>query len=173
MVEKKLGFWFEKDGKRKRTPKVSPKVVALKIVIKGKVGKGESHERLPTKKKSPQRLVDEPVLNPTDLIQQGVELRKMTLDDFVKQSEDAKAAKEAESSTKNVEADSLKEKEVKGVVESDSSATESDVDPTMIAHISYISGKQKFKGVPKEKKNSDEEDSTYEPSPQEKKKKVI
>ncbi|KAJ0883531.1 putative transcription factor bZIP family [Helianthus annuus] len=146
MVEKKLRFWYEKDGKRKRTPKVSPKVVAPKIVIKGKDGTGESSERFihssfkyytnsvdvcfvePAKKKSPQRLVDEPVLNPTDLIQQGFDLMKMTLDDFVKQSEDAKAAKEAETSAKNVEAESLKEKEAEGVVESDSSETEPEFD---------------------------------------------
>ncbi|KAM0037807.1 hypothetical protein Hdeb2414_s0013g00407581 [Helianthus debilis subsp. tardiflorus] len=46
MHEKELRFWFVKDGKRKRTPKASPKVETPKIVIKGKVGKGESHERL-------------------------------------------------------------------------------------------------------------------------------
>ncbi|KAF5772639.1 hypothetical protein HanRHA438_Chr13g0590421 [Helianthus annuus] len=42
MVEKKLRFWFAKDEKkRKRTPKIS-----LKVVIKGKIGKQESSERL-------------------------------------------------------------------------------------------------------------------------------
>ncbi|KAJ0832149.1 hypothetical protein HanPSC8_Chr15g0675431 [Helianthus annuus] len=114
MVEKNLRFWFEKDGKRKRTPKVSPKVATPNIVIKGKIGKQESHKRIgrlfllnvilvsvvvfivePEKKKSTPTLVDEPVIDPTDLVQQGVDLMKMTLDDFVKQSEVAKAAKEA------------------------------------------------------------------------------
>ncbi|KAM0071049.1 hypothetical protein Hdeb2414_s0001g00020391 [Helianthus debilis subsp. tardiflorus] len=46
MHEKKLRYWFVRDGKRKRTPKVSPtmttpKVTTPKIVIKGKVGKGK------------------------------------------------------------------------------------------------------------------------------------
>ncbi|KAM0064536.1 hypothetical protein Hdeb2414_s0003g00104091 [Helianthus debilis subsp. tardiflorus] len=46
MTEKKLRFWYEKDEKkRKRTPKISPKVTTPKIVIKGTVGKGESQER--------------------------------------------------------------------------------------------------------------------------------
>ncbi|XP_021979394.1 neurofilament medium polypeptide-like [Helianthus annuus] len=133
--------------REKRTPKVSPKVVALKI---------------PAKKKSPQRLVDEPVLNPTDLIQQGVDLMKMTLDDFVKQSEGAKAAKEAaneaETSAKNVEAE--------GVVESDPSETKPEYDTSKLGV-----GKTKLKFKPqKKKKGSDKEDATYIPTPEEKKK---
>ncbi|MFS7937081.1 hypothetical protein Hanom_Chr05g00423331 [Helianthus anomalus] len=51
MHEKKLRYWFVRDGKRKRTPRVSPtvtapKVTTPKVVIKGEFGKGESHERL-------------------------------------------------------------------------------------------------------------------------------
>ncbi|XP_035831877.1 glutamic acid-rich protein-like [Helianthus annuus] len=166
MHEKKLRFWFEKDGKRKRTPKVSPKVATPKIVIKE-----------PTKKKSPPWLVDEPVTDPTDLVQQGVDLRKMTLDDFVKQSEAAKAAKEAakeaETSAKNVEAESLKEKEVEGVVRTDSSATISDSSDTEPRYdTSKLGvGKIKLKVKPqKKKKGLDEEDATYIPTPEEKKK---
>ncbi|KAJ0513621.1 hypothetical protein HanRHA438_Chr10g0449481 [Helianthus annuus] len=49
MVEKKLRYWFVKDGKRKRTPKTSPvvsilKVVPPKIVVKDIVERG-SHKR--------------------------------------------------------------------------------------------------------------------------------
>ncbi|KAJ0922726.1 hypothetical protein HanPSC8_Chr05g0207161 [Helianthus annuus] len=162
MTEKRLRFWYEKDGKRKRTPKVSPKVVAPKVVIKE-----------PAKKKSPQRLVDEPMLNPMDLIQQGVDLMKMTLDDFVKQSEDAKTAKaakeatkEVETSAKNVEAESLKEKEVEGVVHTDSSETEPEYDTSKLGV-----GKIKLKLKPQKKnKGSDEEDAMYIPTPEEKKK---
>ncbi|MFS7945314.1 hypothetical protein Hanom_Chr06g00522841 [Helianthus anomalus] len=182
--------------KEKDTKDFSPTVTTLKVVIKGKIGKQESSERFlhtsfkyysnsvdvciaePIKKKSPPRLIDETVISPADLIK-GVEYLNLSFDDYIKQTEaaakaqGAKAAKEAETSAKNVEAESIKEKEVEGIVESNSSATESDVDPTTIAPTSYISRKQKFKGVPKKKKDSDEEDSTYEPTPQEKKKKVI
>ncbi|KAF5786158.1 hypothetical protein HanXRQr2_Chr10g0437391 [Helianthus annuus] len=49
MVEKKLRYWFVKDGKRKRTPKTSPvvsilKVVPPKVVVKDIVERG-SHKR--------------------------------------------------------------------------------------------------------------------------------
>ncbi|KAJ0773507.1 hypothetical protein HanOQP8_Chr03g0100091 [Helianthus annuus] len=49
MHEKKLRYWFVKDGKRKRTPKTSlavsaPKVSTPKIVVKGIVERG-SHKR--------------------------------------------------------------------------------------------------------------------------------
>ncbi|KAJ0467211.1 hypothetical protein HanIR_Chr14g0682821 [Helianthus annuus] len=50
MIEKKLRYWFVKDGKRKRTPKTSPAEESTpKIVVKG------------PSKESQQRLVDEPV----------------------------------------------------------------------------------------------------------------
>ncbi|MFS8034014.1 hypothetical protein Hanom_Chr17g01576221 [Helianthus anomalus] len=98
---------------------------------------------------------------------------KMTLDDFLKQSEDAKAdkaakdvAKEAETSAKNVEAESIKEKEVEGVVECDSSETEPEYDTSMLGI-----GKIKLKLKPqKKKKGSDEEDATYIATLEEKKK---
>ncbi|MFS8007503.1 hypothetical protein Hanom_Chr14g01261771 [Helianthus anomalus] len=59
MHEKKLRFWFVKDGKRKRTPKVSPTMTAPKVVVPKIIIKE------PAKKKSPSRLVDEPVIDPT------------------------------------------------------------------------------------------------------------
>ncbi|MFS8021590.1 hypothetical protein Hanom_Chr16g01429211 [Helianthus anomalus] len=166
-----------------------------KVVIKGKVGKQDLQERLvyysfdyytnivdvciaePTKKKSPPRLIDETVIPPTELIKQGAELLNMTLEEYLKHtaaeaskaSEDAE--KEAATTSKNVEAEGVKETLVEGVVQNDSSATESDeVDPTKIAPTSYVSGKQKYKGSPRKKKDSEEEDSTYAPTPDEKKK---
>ncbi|KAJ0788411.1 hypothetical protein HanPI659440_Chr05g0191361 [Helianthus annuus] len=203
MHEKKLRFWFVKDGKRKRTPKVSPtmtapKVVTPKIVIKGKVGKGESQKRLidyyfecysniadicfaeTEKKKSPTNLIDEPVIDPTELITQGADLLNMTFDQYVKHI-DAEAAKAAkvqgthvekivESSAKNVEAESLKEKEVESVVETDSSAPESDTEHEFDTSKLGV-GKIKLKVKPqKRKKGSDEEDTMYIPTPEEKKK---
>ncbi|MFS8002950.1 hypothetical protein Hanom_Chr13g01208101 [Helianthus anomalus] len=175
MVEKKLRFWYERDEKkRKRTPKISTKVTTLKV-LRVKL-ESRNHQKEPTKKKSLPRLVDEHVIPPTDMIQQGVNLLNVPLEDYLKQSAAAKAQgsnveKEAETTAKNVEAEGVKETFVEGVVLSDSSATESDeVDPTKIAPTSYVSGKEKFKGTLKKKKDSDEEDSTYVPTPNEKKK---
>ncbi|MFS7986774.1 hypothetical protein Hanom_Chr11g01014221 [Helianthus anomalus] len=51
MVEKKLRYWFVKDGKRKRTPKTSPTVSipkepTPKIVVKAIVERGNHKRRL-------------------------------------------------------------------------------------------------------------------------------
>ncbi|MFS7966062.1 hypothetical protein Hanom_Chr09g00769481 [Helianthus anomalus] len=156
MHEKKLRYWFIKDGKRKRTPKVSlavtaPKRTTPKIVVKG-----------PSKKKSPLRLVDETVIDPTGLVQQGIDLMKESLDDFIKRNEEAqaeKAAKAVESSAKNTEAESVKQKEAEGVAHTDSSdADDESTDTKPDIDTSKIGG-------------SDEEDSTYIPMPQAEKKK--
>ncbi|KAJ0580799.1 hypothetical protein HanHA300_Chr04g0133531 [Helianthus annuus] len=129
------------------------------------------------KKKSPPTLIDETVIPPTELIKKGADLLNMTFDEYMKHT-DAKIAKatnvaekEADTTANNVEAEGVKETLVEGVVQSDSSATESDeVDPTKIAPTSYVSGKQKYKGSPTKKKYSDEEDSTYVPTSKEKRK---
>ncbi|KAM0008787.1 hypothetical protein Hdeb2414_s0006g00224221 [Helianthus debilis subsp. tardiflorus] len=95
MVEKKLRFWYEKDEKkRKRTPKISPKVV-----INGKVGKQESSERLvdnsfkyytngvnvrvaeTEKKKSSPTLINETVVPPIELIKKGADLLNMSFEE--------------------------------------------------------------------------------------------
>ncbi|MFS7954366.1 hypothetical protein Hanom_Chr07g00629451 [Helianthus anomalus] len=130
MNEKRLRYWCLKDGKRKGTPKVSPKVVAPKVVIKGKFERG-SHIKASKEEKSPPRLVDEKVIPPADVIKEGVDLMKETLEGFLKKNEEAEAAKAAkvqgssvekvvESSVKNVEAERFKEKEVEGVVHTNS-----------------------------------------------------
>ncbi|MFS8003376.1 putative transcription factor bZIP family [Helianthus anomalus] len=170
MHEKKLRCWFVKDGKRKRTPKASPTVTAPKVTPKIVV-KGPS-------KKSPPRLVDEPMLDPADVIQQGVGLMKESLESFLKKNEEATTAKDqgssvekaAESSVKHVQAKSLKEKEPEGVAHTDSSDandestdTEPEIDTSKIGV-----GKVTLKKKPhKKKKDSDEEDSTYIPTPEE------
>ncbi|KAF5813380.1 putative transcription factor bZIP family [Helianthus annuus] len=147
----------------------------------------EMHEKeaKPAKKKSPQKLVDEHVLNPEDVIQQGVDLMNVSFGDYLEKNEEAKAAKaakeaetsaknvEAETSAKNVEADGLKEKEVEGVAHTDSSATISDSSDTKpeIDTSKIGVGKIWLKVKPQnKKKDSDEEDSTYIPTPEEKKK---
>ncbi|KAJ0577382.1 hypothetical protein HanOQP8_Chr05g0189511 [Helianthus annuus] len=75
MIKKKTRWWFVRDGKRKRTPKTSP-VVPMeptpKIVVKG------------SSKEPQQRLVDEPVLDPSDVVQQGADLLKHTLESYLK-----------------------------------------------------------------------------------------
>ncbi|KAF5768540.1 hypothetical protein HanRHA438_Chr14g0648171 [Helianthus annuus] len=139
LVLKKTRWWFVRDEKRKRTPKVT----TPKIVIKGKTKKQESPERLvdvsfeyftknvnicvaeTKKKKSPPRLVDEPVISPTDVINQGVDLHKMSFADYEKLST-AQGAQDAVKTDENVEAggEGVKETFVKGEVHTDSSETE-------------------------------------------------
>ncbi|KAJ0856936.1 hypothetical protein HanRHA438_Chr13g0584241 [Helianthus annuus] len=182
--EKKLRYWFINDGKRKRTPKASPNVTAPKvptpkIVVKGIVERG-SHRKRPSKK-SPPRLVDETVIDPTRLVQQGVDLMKETLDDFIKRNEEAaktqgsSVEKVAESSKKD-DTESVKEKEPEGVVHIDTSDaddestdTEYEIDKSKIG-VGKITLKKKPQ---KKKKGSDEEDETYIPTPQAEKKKGV
>ncbi|KAJ0570139.1 hypothetical protein HanHA300_Chr05g0174731 [Helianthus annuus] len=129
LVLKKRRWWFVKEEKRKRTPKVS----TPKVVIKGKTKKQESPERLvdksfeyftknvnvcvaeTKKKKSPPHLVDEPVIPPTEVINQGVDLLKMSFADYEKLSI-AQGAQDVTKTTENVEVggESLKEKFVEG-----------------------------------------------------------
>ncbi|XP_021974497.1 glutamic acid-rich protein-like [Helianthus annuus] len=136
----------------------------------------------PAKKKSPPILVDEPVIDPTELIKQGADLLNMTFDQYIKHTAEEAAKvvakvqsveKVAETSAKNVEAENVKEKEAEGVAHTDSSTTESDTEPEIDTSKIGV-GKIRLKVKPqKKKKDSDEEDSTYIPTPQEKKKKVI
>ncbi|MFS7953296.1 hypothetical protein Hanom_Chr07g00616851 [Helianthus anomalus] len=169
MVLKKLRFWFVKDEK-KRTPKVS----TPKVVIKGKIEKQESSERLvdnifeyssnnvnicvaeTKKKKSPPCLIDKTVIPPTDVIKEGVDLLKMSFADHEKLStaQGTQGDQEAEKTAENIKADGegVKETFVEGQVHTDSSETESDFDLTKIAPTPYVSGKQKLKKLPKKKK---------------------
>ncbi|MFS8003858.1 hypothetical protein Hanom_Chr13g01218821 [Helianthus anomalus] len=91
MHEKKLRYWFMKDGKRKRTPKASPTVTAPKAPTPKIVVKGPS-------KQPPPRLVDETVLDPAEVLQQGVGLLKDTLEGFLKKNKEALVAKDQSSS---------------------------------------------------------------------------
>ncbi|KAJ0560354.1 hypothetical protein HanHA300_Chr06g0210501 [Helianthus annuus] len=110
MHEKKLRYWFVKDGKRKRTPKTSPAVSAPKVSTPKIVVKGPS-------KQSPPRLVDEPVVNPADKPQEGIDLTKVTFEQYIKHTE-ATVAKDQSTS---VQAESVKDKELEGVAHTDSS----------------------------------------------------
>ncbi|MFS7953290.1 hypothetical protein Hanom_Chr07g00616791 [Helianthus anomalus] len=150
MVLKKLRFWFVKDEKKKRTPKVS----TPKVVIKGNnvnICVAETK-----KKKSPPRLIDKSVIPPTDVIKEGVDLLKMSFADHEKLStaQGTQGDQEAEKIAENIKAggEGVKETFVEGQVHTDSSETESDFDLTKIAPTPYVSGKQKLKKLPKKKK---------------------
>ncbi|MFS7906013.1 hypothetical protein Hanom_Chr01g00054401 [Helianthus anomalus] len=150
--EKNTRWWCVKDGKRKRTPKSSPKVQipkepVPKIVIK----------------EPQQRLVDDIVLEPSAVIREGADLLSQSFESFLKRNEDVAAQKEKSSS---VQAKGFKGKELEGVVQDvssdeDSEATESEseLDPTTLGR-----GKAQLKiKLSKKQKVSDEEDSSFEP----------
>ncbi|MFS7954821.1 hypothetical protein Hanom_Chr07g00635141 [Helianthus anomalus] len=162
MVEKKLRYWFVKDGKRKRTPKTSPVVPIPKEPTPNIVVKGPSKE--------PQSsLIDEPMVNPTDLSQLGIDLKKATFEQYIKITE-AATAKDRSTSVQ-VEGDKEKQAEEPVHEESEdaddeSIETEPEIDMSTIGR-----GKVQMKKKPqKKKKASDEEDSTYTPTGEEKKK---
>ncbi|MFS8007794.1 hypothetical protein Hanom_Chr14g01265211 [Helianthus anomalus] len=141
MVEKKLRYWFVKDGKRKRTPKTSPAVSipkepALKIVVKG-----PSNESQP-------RLIDEQVLDPSEVLQQGANLLTHSLESFLKNNSEGVARDDSSEA------------------EDESTETETEIDMATLGR-----GKVQMKKKPlKKRKGSDEEDSTYTPTGEEKKK---
>ncbi|MFS8033742.1 hypothetical protein Hanom_Chr17g01573171 [Helianthus anomalus] len=111
------------------SPTVTATKVTPKIVVKGIVERG-SHKKRPSKK-SPPRLVDELVIDPTDVIQQGA---------TTVQDQSSSVAKETgASSSKHIQTESLKEKEPEGVAhiglsdaDDESSDTESEVDKSKI-----------------------------------------
>ncbi|KAJ0435712.1 hypothetical protein HanIR_Chr17g0896341 [Helianthus annuus] len=79
MVEKKTRWWCVRDGKRNRTPKSSPAVVIPKDGEKGSSGEPQL------------RLVDETVLEPSAMIEQGAELLKQSLESYLKKNEEVSA----------------------------------------------------------------------------------
>ncbi|KAF5787343.1 hypothetical protein HanXRQr2_Chr10g0451661 [Helianthus annuus] len=161
MIEKKLRYWFVKDGKRKRTPKTSP-VVSIpneptpKIVVKG------------PSKETQLSLIDEPVVDPADISQQGIDLTNATFKQYIKITEEITQKDQSTS----VQTESVKEPEPEGVARDDSSEaddesteTETGIDLTTLGR-----GKTQLKKKPlKKRKGSDEEDTTYTPNVEEKK----
>ncbi|MFS7952798.1 hypothetical protein Hanom_Chr07g00611121 [Helianthus anomalus] len=175
MVEKKLRYWFVKDGKRKRTPKISlvvpiPKEPTPKIVVKGIVERG-SHKK--TASKEPQSsLIDEPVVNPADLSQEGIDLTKVTLEKYIKITEESTA--KDQSASVQVEGDTEKQVEDTVHEDSDDADDESTETEPMIDLATVGRGKVQMKKKPqKKRKGSDEENTTYTPTVQEKKKLII
>ncbi|KAM0046165.1 hypothetical protein Hdeb2414_s0009g00312711 [Helianthus debilis subsp. tardiflorus] len=160
MVEKKTHWWFVKDGKRKRTLKTSlvvpiPKEPTPKIVVKG------------PSKEPQQRLVDEPVLDPSEVIQQGADLLKHSLESYLKKNEEVVAQKDQSSS---IPTESVKETGPEGVARDDSSEADDESTETELDLTTLGRGKAQLKRKPTKKKGSNEEDTTYTPSVEETKK---
>ncbi|XP_021974752.1 troponin T, skeletal muscle-like [Helianthus annuus] len=136
MVEKKTRWWFVRDGKRKRTPKSSPAVVIPKDGEKGSSGEPQ------------QKLVDETVLEPSVVIEQGAELLKQTLESYLKKNKEI-AAQQAQGTN------------------SEATQSESELIPETLGR-----GKAQLKKRPsKKQKGSDEEDSPYDPEKSKKQRK--
>ncbi|KAM0040055.1 hypothetical protein Hdeb2414_s0012g00389271 [Helianthus debilis subsp. tardiflorus] len=161
MVEKKTRWWCIRDGKRKRTPKSSPAVTIPKDGDKGSSGEPQ------------QRLIDETVLEPSVVIEQGADLLKQSLESYLKKNEEA-AAQQVQGSSAHVEKVTRvePETEVQGSSsDDDSEATQSEskLDPTTLGR-----GKAQLKKKPsKKKKTSDDEDRSYEPDESIKKRKAV
>ncbi|KAF5765160.1 hypothetical protein HanXRQr2_Chr15g0700481 [Helianthus annuus] len=123
-----------------------------------------------------QKLVDEPVLDPSEVIQQGAGLLKHSLESFIQRNEEFVAQKDQGSSA---QAEVAKVSEPEGEVQDDSSEddsrvtqSESELDLTTLGR-----GKAHLKKKPtKKQKASDEEGSTYvpdEPKKQRAKRKAV
>ncbi|KAJ0922396.1 putative transcription factor bZIP family [Helianthus annuus] len=151
MVEKKTRWWHVRDGKRKRTPKSSPAVVIPKEGEKGSSGEPQ------------QKLIDETVLEPSVVIEQGADLLKQSLESYLKKNEEI-AAQQAQGTSVHAEKVTRVQPETEALRSSsdgDSEATqsESELIPETVGK-----GKVQLKKRPsKKQKGSDEEDSPYDP----------
>ncbi|MFS8003718.1 hypothetical protein Hanom_Chr13g01217191 [Helianthus anomalus] len=114
-------------------------------------------------KEAQQRLVDETVLDPSSIPQEGIDLANVTFEQFIQLNEAATQKDESSS----VQAEGVKATEPEGVACDDSSEdaddesteTETELDPTTLRR-----GKAQLKKKPTKKQTgSDEEDSTYVP----------
>ncbi|MFS7919794.1 hypothetical protein Hanom_Chr03g00216851 [Helianthus anomalus] len=144
MIEKKTRLWFMKDRKkreRRRRPSKEPKQI----------------------------LVDEQVLDPLSIPKEGIDLAKVTFEQYIQHT----AAASQKDQTSSAQGESVKEKDPGDVAHDDSSEadsesteTETELDLTTLGR-----GKAQLKKKPtKKKKASDEEDNTYTPSVDERKK---
>ncbi|XP_035840317.1 uncharacterized protein LOC118487514 [Helianthus annuus] len=138
MIEKKTRWWCIKDGKRKRTPKSTP------VVVIKETAKGSSEE--------PQRkLIDEPVIEPREVVDKGVGLKE-TLESYFKKHEEAEQAQAQKNSSNEDSEETLSESEL--------------VEETM------GKGKVQLKKRPlKKRKNYEDEDSPYNPEDSQKNRK--
>ncbi|KAM0012684.1 hypothetical protein Hdeb2414_s0049g00749991 [Helianthus debilis subsp. tardiflorus] len=148
MIEKKTRWWCIKDGKRKRTPKSTP------VVVIKETAKGSSEE--------PQReLIDEPVIEPRDVIDQGVGLKE-TLESYFTKHEEAEQEQAQKTVVQEEEAQESSSNE-----DSEETLSESEL-------VKETVGKGKVqlkKRSLKKRKNSEDEDSPYNPEDSQKNRK--
>ncbi|XP_035837098.1 nucleolin 2-like [Helianthus annuus] len=153
MVKKKTRWWHVRDGKRKRTPKSSPTVVIPKEGEKGYRSFGEPQKKL----------VDETVLEPSVVIEQGADLLKQSLESYLKRNEEVAAQQAQETSVHSEKVTKVQpdSEALRSSSDGDSEATqsESELIPETVGK-----GKVQLKKRPsKKQKGSDEEDSPYDP----------
>ncbi|XP_035838927.1 uncharacterized protein LOC118486532 [Helianthus annuus] len=148
MIEKKTRWWCIKDGKRKRTPKSTP------VVVIKETAKGSSEE--------PQRkLIDEPVIEPREVVDKGVGLKE-TLESYFKKHEEAEQAQAQKKVGQEEEAQKNSSNE-----DSEETLSESELDKETVGK-----GKVQLKKRPlKKRKNSEDEDSPYNPEDSQKNRK--
>ncbi|KAF5767125.1 hypothetical protein HanXRQr2_Chr14g0620711 [Helianthus annuus] len=148
MIEKKTRWWCVKDGKRKRTPKSTP------VVVVKETEKGSSEE--------PQRrLVDEPVIEPRDVIDQDAGINE-TLESYFKRHEEVASTQAQKSSVQEEETQKSSSDE-----DSEETLSESEL-------VAETVGKGKVqlkKRSLKKRKDSDDEDSPYNPEESQKNRK--
>ncbi|KAM0056062.1 hypothetical protein Hdeb2414_s0006g00213661 [Helianthus debilis subsp. tardiflorus] len=145
MVEKKTRWWCVRDGKRKRTPKSTP------VVVIKETAKGSSEE--PQK-----RLIDEPVIEPRDVVDQSASLKE-TLESYFKKHEEAEQA-QAKKTVEEAQESSSNE-------DSEETLSESELVKETVGK-----GKVQLKKRPsKKRKNSDDDDSPYIPEDSQKNRK--
>ncbi|MFS7919156.1 hypothetical protein Hanom_Chr03g00209491 [Helianthus anomalus] len=158
MADKKTRWWCARDGKRKRTPKSSHAVSIPKDGDKGIVKGGALRE-----------LIDETVLEPSVVIEQGADLLNQSFESYLKRNEEVASQKVKGSSAQDPE-----DEDQDNSSEDDSEVTqsESELDPITLGR-----GKAQLKKKSlKKKKTSDEEDSPYvpdQPKKQIKKRKAV
>ncbi|XP_021992094.1 troponin T, skeletal muscle-like [Helianthus annuus] len=134
--------------------------------VKRSVAQKKIETRTWPSRESQPRLEDELVVNLAYIPQEGIDLTKVTFEQYT----EATVAKDQSAS---IQAEGVKEKEPEGVVHNDSSdaddeSTETELEIDM-AKVGY--GKVQLKKKPqKKRKGSNEEDSTYMPTAEEKKK---
>ncbi|KAJ0657261.1 hypothetical protein HanLR1_Chr14g0545011 [Helianthus annuus] len=148
MIEKKTRWWCVRDGKRKRTPKSTP-VVVIKETEKGSSGEPQ------------RRLVDEPVIEPRDVIDQSAGINE-TLESYFKRHEEA-ASNQAQKS--NVQEDETRKSS------SDEDSEETLSESELVAETVGKGKVQLKKRQLKKRKGSDDEDSPYNPEESQKNRK--
>ncbi|XP_022040675.1 nucleolin 2-like [Helianthus annuus] len=159
MVEKKTRWWHVRDGKRKRTPKSSPAVVIPKEGEKGSSGEPQ------------QKLIDETVLEPSVVIEQGADLLKQSLESYLKKNEEI-AAQQAQGTSVHAEKVTRVQPETEALRSSSDGDSEATQSESELILETVGKGKVQLKKRPsKKQKGSDDEDSPYDPEKSKKQRK--